>query len=53
MNELRCNCVVELVVVAPGRSRLLVTELDPRCEYDAHRLAVHVPSERARVVVPR
>ncbi len=51
MSELRCSCVVELVVVAPGRSRMQVKELDPRCEYAAHRLAAKLLPVRRRTVV--
>jgi hypothetical protein len=50
MSELRCGCVVELVVVAPGRSRVEVKVLDPLCEYAAHRLAARVPVRRRTVV---
>ena len=51
MSEFRCSCVVELVVVAPGRSRMQVRVLDPLCEYAGHRLAAQLLPVRRRTVV--
>lgn len=41
MVRIRCSCVVELVVVAAGRSKVRVREYDPHCDFLAHRMEAH------------
>lgn len=38
MARIRCSCVVELVVVAAGRSKFHVTQYDPHCDFLTHRM---------------